>query len=164
MTLSGGTFATGGFGQASNTLGTLTLSTTSTIDLGSGASVVHYDVSSGQAWSTGSTLYVDNWNGTFNTGGGTDQLLFGTTIDGITGSNGTSGGIPDGGQLSQIIFINPNGDGGTWDATILSDGEVIPFRALPEPGTYAAGGVVTLLACWWEWRRRRKHGSEEPRL
>jgi fibronectin-binding autotransporter adhesin len=164
MTLNGGTFATGGFGQGTGTLGTLTLSTTSTVDLGAAASVVHFLDSSGASWTTGTLLYVANWTGTIGTGGGTDQLYFGSTINGITGSNGTSGGIPAGGQLSQIEFVNPNGLGGIWDATILSDGEVVAFRALPEPSTYAAGGVLTLLAGWWEWKRRRRGEPELGRL
>jgi hypothetical protein len=56
--------------------------------------------------------------------------------------------------------VNPVGLApGTYDATILSDGEVIPtstvFVPVPEPGTEAAGGTLAVLAAWWEWRRRR---------
>jgi fibronectin-binding autotransporter adhesin len=153
MTLAGGTYNTGGFAQAANTLGTLTLSATSNIDLGvnSTASIVHYDVSSAQAWTAGTTLYVDDWNGIFGLannstagGGGPDQLIYGSTIAGLLTS-----------QVGQIVFVDPNGIGGNYDAEILTTGEVVPFKPVPEPGTCAAGGALTLLAGWWEWRRRR---------
>ena len=149
LKLNGGTFATAGFSQASNTLGTLTLSATSTIDLGAGTSSIHFDVSNGQTWNPGSDLLVLNWNGTIGgSGGGTDQLIFGTTSGSLTTS-----------QVGQIIFVNPNGVAGTYDAEILGTGEVIasstPFKPIPEPGTYAAGGVLAGLLGWWEWRRRR---------
>jgi autotransporter-associated beta strand protein len=143
MTLAGGTFNTGGFGQASGTLGTLTMTANSTIDLGTSASVIHYDVSSAEGWS--GELQVLNWNGTIaGTGGGTDQLIFGSSTAGLTS-----------GQVNQIEFINPNGVTGIYNAEILSSGEVIAFKPIPEPGTVAAGAALTGLAGWWEWRRRR---------
>jgi fibronectin-binding autotransporter adhesin len=153
MTLNGGTFNTGGFAQASNTLGTLTLSATSNIDLGVGSnsSIVHYDISSSQGWVSGSTLYVDDWNGTFGLinnstagGNGPDELFFGSSTSGLTST-----------QVDQIVFVDPNGLGGNYDAEILDTGEVVPFKPVPEPGTYAAGGALVGLAGWWEWRRRR---------
>ncbi len=153
MTLNGGTFNTGGFAQASNTLGTLTLSATSNIDLGvaSSSSIVHYDISTTQGWVSGGTLYVDDWNGTFGIinnstagGGGPDQLYFGTSTSGLLSS-----------QVNQIVFVSPNGLAGNYAAEILQTGEVVPFHPTPEPGTSAAGGVLVGLAGWWEWRRRR---------
>jgi fibronectin-binding autotransporter adhesin len=146
MTLNGGKFATGGFGQGSGMLGTLTLSATSAIDLGAGASVVHFGVSSGQAW-TGE-LVVLNWNGTIGgSGGGTDQLFFGTSTAGLTSS-----------QVDQVVFEDPNGVAGNYSAEILSTGEVVAFKPIPEAGTYAAGAVLVGLAGWWEWWRRRVLG------
>ena len=148
MTLAGGTFDTWGFNQSSKTLGTLTLSATSTINLGTGASVIHFDVSSGQGWGAGSELVVLGWNGTIaGSGGGTDELFFGTSTAGLTS-----------GQVNQIVFVNPNGVAGNYSAEILSSGEVIAFKPIPEPETYAAGGVLALVAGWWEWRRRRTGG------
>ena len=145
MTLAGGIFNTGGFNQSSKTLGTLTMSATSTIDMGAGASVIHFDVSSGQAWDSGSELVVLDWNGTIaGSGGGTDELFFGTSTAALTS-----------GQVGQIVFVNPNGVAGNYSAEILSSGEVIAFKPIPEPGTYAAGGLLVGLAGWWEWRRRR---------
>jgi len=148
MTLAGGTFATGGFGQGSGMLGTLTLSAMSTIDLGAGASVVHFAASNGQTWS-GGELVVVNWNGTIGgSGGGTDELFFGSSTAGLTS-----------GQVGEIVFENPNGVAGNYSAEILSTGEVIAFKPIPEPGTYAAGAVLVGLAGWWEWRRRRSPGT-----
>jgi autotransporter-associated beta strand protein len=146
MTLAGGTFATGGFSQAASTLGTLTLNGDSTIDLGAAASVVHFGGSSGQAWSApGSYLYVTNWNGTVGSGGGTDQLIFGSTSGGLTT-----------GQVQQIIFVNPNGLTGNYFGQMLSTGEVVAFRPVPEPATVVAGWALAGLVGWWEVRRRRQ--------
>ncbi|MND05022.1 hypothetical protein D3C83_255800 [compost metagenome] len=55
--------------------------------------------------------------------------------------------------MAQVKFINPWGNGGTWDALMLGNGEVIV--ALPEPGTYAAGAALAALAILWEIRRRK---------
>jgi autotransporter-associated beta strand protein len=148
LTLSGGTFATGGFSQGNNTLGALTLSSNSTINLGGGASITHVGNTSAQGWTGGTKLYVTNWNGTIGSGGGTDQLYFGNTSSGLTI-----------GQLQQIIFVSPNGLSGNYFGEILSTGEVVAFRPVPEPGTYAAGGLLTVLAVGWEWRRRRGRGN-----
>jgi hypothetical protein len=151
MTLAGGTWNTN---DKSEVLGTLTLSSASIIQMGgSGTSsnIISYADSSGQTWVTGQSnlLYVTSWNGTLTTGGGTDQLIFGNSTTALTSA-----------ELNQIKFVNPAGlAAGTYDATILSDGEVVPtstvFVPVPEPGTYAAGGTLAALAAWWEWRRRR---------
>jgi MYXO-CTERM domain-containing protein len=64
-----------------------------------------------------------------------------------------------GGQIADIEFININpGHGygiGNYDATILSDGEIVPFLPVPEPATTAAGAALVVLAGLAEWRRRR---------
>ena len=67
-------FNTGGYSQ---TLGALTLSSSSVIDLANGASVLRLGNSAG-SW-TG-TLAVWNWTGTAITGGGTDERFFGTIL------------------------------------------------------------------------------------
>jgi hypothetical protein len=124
--------------------------------------VVHYDLSNTQAWVSGSTLYVTDWNGTFGIinnstagGGGPDQLYFGSNLTGLTGN-----------QVTQIVFVNPidshGVNSGNYAAEILSSGEVVPFRPVPEPATYAAGGVLAVLAGWWEWRRRRETPGNFP--
>lgn len=139
--LSGGTLATGGF---SDTVGTLTLTANSTIDMGAGASILNFSNSSSTTWTTGATLSITNWSGIPNTGGGTDQIFFGTTSSGLTSA-----------QLDQIFFINPASlPAGTYAAKILASGEVVP---VPEPGIWAA---LALLASWITFReiKRRRPG------
>lgn len=132
---------TGGFSQ---TVGALTLSSTSVIDLSAGASILHFADSSAQPW-TG-TLAVWNWSGTTITGGGTDQLFFGDSPTGVTPV-----------QLTQIQFysdagITPLGLAGY--ATSLN-GEIVPdgLTAVPEPATWVSGVLLT-ATLYDRWRRR----------
>jgi hypothetical protein len=128
MTLAGGGFATAGF---SETLGTLTVTAPSGIDMGDGNSVLRFAPSSGQTWS--GMLAVNNWSGSPG-GGGIDQLFFGTDSSGLTPA-----------QLGEIIFV-----GFAPGAQILPTGEVVP---IPEPGgVVVAGCVAGGLLC----RRRRR--------
>jgi hypothetical protein len=106
LILGGGTFDTGGFNQSLNTL---TVSAGSGIDMGSGASVLQFADSHAVSWTAGSTLSILHWTGTAGSGGGTDQVIFGTTSAGLTA-----------GQVGQIHFQGFNG------ASILSNGEVVP--------------------------------------
>jgi autotransporter-associated beta strand protein len=117
MTLGGGVFQTGGFSEQ---LGTLKLTANSVIDLGAGASVLKFTSSSGVGWTAATTLTITNWNGSV-TGGGAEQVVFGSNNAGLTS-----------GQVSQIRFANPPGfPAGTYAATILSTGEVVPLTAPP---------------------------------
>jgi autotransporter-associated beta strand protein len=117
MTLSGGTFQTGGFNEQ---LGTLNLAVNSVIDLGAGASVLKFAASSGISWTAGTILTVTNWNGSIN-GGGADRLVFGATSSALTAA-----------QVGQIKFANPPGfPVGNSAATILGTGEVVPLTAAP---------------------------------
>jgi fibronectin-binding autotransporter adhesin len=130
LTLSGGRFDLGGNTQAA-ALGALTLSATSTIDLGTGGTQT-LQFSSLASHTPGSLLIIQNWAGTPTYGGGTDQLLF-------TGGAGVTAGF-----LSEVRFVGfPDG------ALLLGTGEIVPT---PEPATWLAlvalGG--TLL------RRRRR--------
>lgn len=132
MTLSGGTFATGGFNE---TLGALTLTANSSIDLGGGSSTLTFGDSLN--WTTGTTLTIKNWNGIYEEpGGGTDQLYI--------GSISTS-------ELEQIFFLNPAGfDPGLYPALVLDSGEIVP---IPEPGTWLAiFGLVSAIG----YRERRR--------
>ena len=122
--LSGGTLGTGGF---SDTVGVLTLSSSSTVDLGSGTSILNFANSSGATWVNGSTLYVANWNGSWSGGGG-DQLIFGSTSLGLVQ-----------GQINNIIFVNPNGATGHFSSRILGSGEIVP---VPEPATIGFGSLL----------------------
>jgi autotransporter-associated beta strand protein len=137
--LAGGTFNTAGL---SETVGVLTLSVSSTLDLATGASVINFGNSSGAAWG-GGTLAIENWSG-LAAGGGTDQVFFGTSASGLTS-----------GQLSQISFINPAGfAAGTYPAGILSNGEIVP---IPEPSTVLVGVALAGLAFL---RERRKADTQ----
>ncbi|NJK92232.1 MAG: hypothetical protein HC904_10605 [Blastochloris sp.] len=113
MTLDGGTFDTDGFDDE---LGTLTLTATSTIDLGAGDSILRFANSSGELWNPDAQLFITNWSGQTG-GGGTDQIYFGTDTTGLTAQ-----------QLSQIFFIDPLGFApGIYNITQLSTGELAPF-------------------------------------
>lgn len=132
MTLSGGTFATGGYDE---TLGKLTLDANSTIDLGAGSSILTFANSTTEAWNASAILNIVNWSGSVY-GGGTDQVYFGT------------GGLTFG-QLSQVRFVNPFGlTPGIYNAVLLSSGEIVP---VPEPATIVA---IFLLAGLIAWRER----------
>jgi autotransporter-associated beta strand protein len=134
VTLGAATFQTGGFSES---VGALTLALASTLDLGAGASVLRFLDSSTATWN--GTLSITNWSGS-TSGGGTDQLFFGTTASGLSAS-----------QLSAVQFVDPNGISGVFSATMLSSGEVI--AAVPEPGAFLSlltGGGLLL-----GFRRRR---------
>jgi autotransporter-associated beta strand protein len=122
LVMAGGTFATGGF---SETLGTLTLSATSTIDLGSGASALVFADSSGTTWGTSITLSFVNFDA------GTDTIRVGTSADSLTST-----------QLAQITINGSN------YATIDGNGFLAIGAAIPEPSTYAlfAGSALLLFA------------------
>jgi len=139
MRLSGGTWATNG---NSETLGTLTLSATSTLDFGGGNSIINFANSSGTAWTPGRILYLVNWSGTPYVGGGADQIYFGTNTLGLTAA-----------QAGQIIFVNPAGWTGFFPGMLLANGEFVPV-----PETSSIIGAIALLsaAVLYEIRRRRK--------
>jgi autotransporter-associated beta strand protein len=137
LTLGGGTLATDGF---SENLGAFNLSgnVPSAIDLGNGSSVLTLAAATLQSnWS--GTLVIYNWSGSV-AGGGTDQVVFGTSASGLTAS-----------EVSKITFSNPDGYApGNYSAQILSTGEVV--AVVPEPGSFALAlcGGLALAA-----RRRR---------
>ena len=138
MTLAGGVFQTAGFSEQ---LGPLALTSNSQIDLGAGATVLKYAASSGVAWTAAKTLTITNWSGSI-TGGGAEQLMFGSNSSGLSAA-----------LVSQIRFANPPGfPVGSYAATILSTGEVVPLTVAPsitlQPQSQVAiaGNTVT-LAC-----------------
>jgi hypothetical protein len=128
--LSGGTFATGGYNE---TVGIVSLQAGSIIDLGSGASVLHFANSTAASWG-GGALGIYNWSGSTN-GGGTDQLFFGANESGLTST-----------QLGMIYFQDPYGpSSGLYDAEYIpgGSGELRPKRLIPEPAT--VGWALMLL-------------------
>src|SRR5204863_7922062 len=89
------------------------------VNLAGTASRLSFANSSSEAWTGGAILTVANWNGN-PSGGGAEQLKFGTSQSGLTP-----------GQLSQIRFsIGTN----LYPAKILSTGEVVPDQASPPGG------------------------------
>jgi len=105
-------------------LGTLQLSSgDSVLSLQSASSVLRFADSSGVSWAGGGNLEIQNWSGSLS-GGGSQQIFFGTTGSGLTSQ-----------QLSQVQFINPSGlPTGNYTAQILSDGEVVPNPAASSSG------------------------------
>jgi fibronectin-binding autotransporter adhesin len=116
MTIANGTFATQGF---SETVATLTVSGTGTLDLGNGASQVHFADSHLQLW--GGLLTVKNYTLA-------DAVFFGSTSSGLDPS-----------QLSQIAFSG-FGSG----ATISNTGQISPAGpAVTTLGDFNRDGLVT---------------------
>lgn len=134
--LSGGTFNTGGFSEGTATtagLGNLTLTANSTINMGTGNSIINFD----SATYTSGTLTVTNWSGAAG-GGGTDQIHFNTA--------------PNSSFLANVYWA----DFGTTGAKMIGN-EMVPISGVPivpEPGTVAGGALLGAFALWRFWRRR----------
>jgi fibronectin-binding autotransporter adhesin len=126
MTMSAGTFDTGGFSDA---VGTFTLFGDSVINLAAGSSVLSFADSSFTSW-TG-TLSIWNWTGTPAIGGGADQLLFGFNEFGLTAD-----------QAALVNFYSDSGSTliGPGGGLMLPTGELVP-AAIPEP---AVIGLIAL--------------------
>ena len=133
MILSGGTLATDSFSQT-NSLGTLTLTNDSMIDMGAvGGSILNFADSHLMSWS--GTLTISNWNGSLS-GGGADELFFGSSYSALAPW-----------QLNDVIFTNPNGLSGSYQAEILATGEIVP---VPEPSSIVLliAAAAAALCCW----------------
>lgn len=92
----------------------------------------------------GSSMNILSWTGTATTGGGTDQVIFGSDNTGLTST-----------QLSSIFFVNPFGDGNTYDAQWSStlNGEIVPGAIIPEPSAIL---LVSITGLGLALRRKRK--------
>ena len=110
-------------------LGRFVLASNATIDLAGSASRLSFANSSGETWTGGATLAVLNWNGN-PSGGGAEQLKFGTNAFGLTSV-----------QLNQIRFRV-----GTdfYSAKLLNSGEVVPDQLFP-PLAYSKQGNNLVL-------------------
>jgi autotransporter-associated beta strand protein len=146
MTLNGGTFNTNGLSEGSpgsRGIGALTLTATSTIDFGAGASSV-IEFGGLGTHTAGTVLQITNWNGVPVTGGNGDRLLF----EGVATSFSTAY------NQSDVSF---NGVVG-YDVIQFLAGdipyyEVTAFAPIPEPSTWLGGGLV-LGVLGWTLRRR----------
>ena len=110
-------------------MGALTLTSSGVIDL-AGSSLLHFAASGGQTWS--GTLSIYNWSGTPTTGGGTEQLLFGSDMTALTQT-----------QLNMINFFSDSGMTflGTAGWATANNGEVVPVpRARHLGGGDSDGG------------------------
>jgi len=123
LTLDGGTLSTNGFDE---TLGTLTFSSSSTINLGGGASLLSFADSSAASWVGSGNLLITNWTE------GSDQIFVGNSSAGLTST-----------QLDRIRFVDPFGPGsGLKKALILSTGEIVP---VPEPAALLSSVLILLF-------------------
>ena len=131
------TFNTGGLSEgAANTvgIGALTLTTSSIIDFGVGASVVEF---AGGGIYTAGTLFINNWSGAPVSGNGTDRLLFDDTPNSSLVNNIQFAGF----ALGQNAILSFNSG---------SYFEIVP---VPEPtAIFSALGLMGLVG----WRERRK--------
>ncbi len=141
VTLGGGTIAFFGNVTEGSSPGTgaLTLAANSIIDFASGNAVLNFGASQLATWAVGTTLSIYNWAG-LTTGGGADQLLFGSDSSSLTSA-----------QLDQISFFSGAGTGFLGTGTFVGSlGEVVP---VPEPtGTLAALALFGIAG----WRERRR--------
>ncbi len=129
VTLAGGTLATNSFTSAS--LGTLTLTGNSIIDLTGGGSFIFAD-SSAASWAS-NTLTI---SGTFISG---SALKFGTSTGGLTS-----------GQLSQISAAG-------WSNFALNGSGFLTASAIPEPSSYAL--LASFGAFGYAALRRRRRAA-----
>ena len=139
LVLGGGTFRVGVQNyNADSTLsmGTLTLTANSTIDLGNfgtnGDRNLVFANSSAINWTPGAILTITNWQGAALAQSEVTKLMFGT------------GGL-DSDQLAQIYFADQGINGGT-----LVNGELVP---IPEARIIWAAVALTLFIIWRERRR-----------
>ncbi|HLX72630.1 MAG TPA: hypothetical protein VKV04_23660 [Verrucomicrobiae bacterium] len=97
--------------------------TNSTLSMPAGASIIRFADSSGQTWSNGPSLMIENWSGS-PYGSGAQQIIFGKSAGALTAQ-----------QLAQIQFQNPTGlASGIYPARILSSGEIVPDPVVaPQP-------------------------------
>lgn len=134
MTLNGGTFSTGATTGFSEQLGTLTLTSNSAIDLGSGVHLLGFSNSSSLSW-TG-TLTIYGWVGTAGSSGTAGQIFFGNNQFGLSNA-----------QLAQISF-----DGFGAGAMMLGSGQLVPI-AVPETEAILVAFLICGAVLWIERRR-----------
>jgi autotransporter-associated beta strand protein len=145
MTLDGGRYTLNGGVSEGTTgapgLGSLTLMSSSIISL-VGTDVLHFDNSSLAAWTPGATLSIYNYSGVPVTGGGSEQILFGTDLTGLTAA-----------QLASIQFYTGEGTGAfIMGAAILPTGEIVP---VPEMSTWISAALALGFIAFTQRRKLR---------
>lgn len=125
--LDGGTFRTGSGVGFNETVGTLGLTNSSTLALGTGNHTLTFANSSGVAWS-GTTLTITGWSGTAGSSGTAGKIFVGANNTGLTAA-----------QLAKISF-----SGYTAGAQILSNGEIVPIQVASPP---TITNLSTLTGC-----------------
>ena len=135
ITLNGGTFATGTAGTAgfTETVGTLSLTNSASIGLGTGSHNLKFANSSAISWNASAILTINGWAGVAGSAGTSGKVFFGNSTAGLSSA-----------QLAQITFagFNPG-------AQILSSGEIVPLPNLPtltfnDNGAQPSAGNITL--------------------
>ncbi|WP_309396066.1 hypothetical protein [Cerasicoccus maritimus] len=104
-----------------------------------------------------SLLSITNWNGTEDVGGGTDQFVFAQLY-----SDGSAVSVGD--SLWNVTFEYK---GATYSSLVVASPtypgmmEIVPGGIiLPEPSTYAMGGVLLCAMGYFEVRRRKKLAAD----
>ena len=144
VTLAGGTLAVNG--TFNESVGLLTLSANSIIDLGGFTGTLRFGGVG--SWASNTTLAIWNWNGINQSG---------TAVG--NGANNRHVVFSDnsglGAYLDRISFYSDNGSSfaGTGFEEGFSGGgtEII---AVPEPETWATGILLVLASGIWLWRKR----------
>lgn len=130
ISMNGGVWNLNGY---SETVQSLTLTTTSYLDMGTGTSAV-LTFNAGASYTAG-LLVISNWSGAFG-GGGTERIVFGAPV-------GAS-------FLNNVYWANLNILG----AQQLGSGEIVP---IPEASNVLAGTGLAIAAIAYEIRRRKSH-------
>jgi hypothetical protein len=134
-------------GNAVEQLGGFILASNATIDLAGSASRLSFANSSGQIWAGGATLLISDWNGN-PSGGGAEQLKFGTDQSGLTFA-----------QLSQIQFqVGTN----SYPAKILDTGEVVPDQAFRPSVAFSQQGSNLVLTWPLGWSLQTATNTPGP--
>ncbi len=113
VNMNGGTLKTGATIGFSDAVGTLSLTESSTIALGTGIHALSFSSGAG-TWTSGKTLTITGWTGPAGTTGTAGKIFVGSTSSGLTAD-----------QLAQISFTGFDGT-----AAILSTGQIVPAIAM----------------------------------
>jgi autotransporter-associated beta strand protein len=132
VNLNGGTLAIDG--TTNETVGALTLSANSVIDLRSFSGNLSFANSSAALWTVETTLSIWNWNGTnqYGTsyGAGDRHIFFGNNASGLSSN-----------QLAQISFYSDSGSSFIGNAWLASTGEI---GVVPEPQAIVTAAILLL--------------------